>query len=262
MAITLRSRREIQMIRKAGAVVAKVLLKLQEFARPGISTAQLDELAMQLTEAAGAIALFRGVPCPYGGKPFPGAVCTSINEQLVHGIPSSRVILQSGDILSVDFGVKFNGYCGDAAVTFGIGAISPQNQKLIDVTRRLLDTAIKNVAPGLLWSSIAGQMEDIAQRAGFSVVRDFVGHGIGTEMHEDPKVPNFVSRELLRNDILLQEGMVLAIEPMVNAGKYAVRTLSDGWTVVTRDGKCSAHFEHTIAITQNGCEILTDGKED
>lgn len=262
MAITLRSRREIQMIRKAGAVVAKVLLKLQEFARPQISTAQLDQLALQLTEAAGAIALFKGVPSPTGGRPFPGAICASLNEQLVHGIPSSSVILKAGDILSIDFGVKLNGYCGDAALTVGIGEISPQRQKLIDVTRRLLDIAIENAAPGLLWSSIAGKMEDAAKRAGFSVVRDFVGHGIGTEMHEDPKVPNFVSRDLLRNDILLREGMVLAIEPMVNAGKCSVRTLSDGWTVVTRDGQCSAHFEHTIAITQNGCEILTDGKED
>jgi methionyl aminopeptidase len=214
-----------------------------------------------MTEAAGARALFKGVPCPYGGKPFPGAICTSLNEQLVHGIPSSRVILRPGDILSIDFGVKLNGYCGDAAVTFGVGSVSPQKQKLMEVTRRLLDIAIENAAPGVLWSSIAGQMETFAKQAGFSVVRDFVGHGIGTEMHEDPKVPNFVSRDLLRNDILLQEGMVLAIEPMVNAGKYAVRTLPDGWTVVTRDGKCSAHFEHTIAITQGGCEILTDGHE-
>lgn len=261
MAITLRSRREIQMIRKAGLLVAKVLSKLQECAKSEVSTAQLDELATQMTEAAGARALFKGVPCPYGGKPFPGAICTSLNEQLVHGIPSSRVILRPGDILSIDFGVKLNGYCGDAAVTFGVGSVSPQKQKLMEVTRRLLDIAIENAAPGVLWSSIAGQMEAFAKQAGFSVVRDFVGHGIGTEMHEDPKVPNFVSRDLLRNDILLQEGMVLAIEPMVNAGKYAVRTLPDGWTVVTRDGKCSAHFEHTIAITQGGCEILTDGHE-
>jgi methionyl aminopeptidase len=261
MAITLRSRREIQMIRKAGLLVAKVLSKLQECAKSGVSTARLDELATQMTEATGARALFKGVPCPYGGKPFPGAICTSLNEQLVHGIPSGRVILRPGDILSIDFGVKLNGYCGDAAVTFGVGSVSPQKQKLMEVTRRLLDIAIEKSAPGLLWSSIAGQMEAFAKQAGFSVVRDFVGHGIGTEMHEDPKVPNFVSRDLLRNDILLQEGMVLAIEPMVNAGKYAVRTLPDGWTVVTRDGKCSAHFEHTIAITQGGCEILTDGRE-
>jgi len=261
MAITLRSSREIQMIRKAGAVVAKVLLKLQEYARPGLSTGELDKLALEMTAEFGAIALFKGVPCPYGGMPFPGAICASINEQLVHGIPSSRVILKQGDILSIDFGVKLNGYCGDSAVTFGVGTISPQKQRLIDVTRRLLDIAIEKVAPGIKWSQIAGQMEEHARQAGYSVVRDFVGHGIGTEMHEDPKVPNFVSRDLLKNDILLREGMVLAIEPMVNMGKHAVRTLSDGWTVVTQDGSCSAHIEHTIAVTTKGCEVLTDGKD-
>jgi methionyl aminopeptidase len=256
MAITLRSSREIQMIRKAGSVVAKVLLKLQECAKPGLSTGELDKLALEMTAELGAIALFKGVPCPYGGKPFPGAICASINEQLVHGIPSPKVILKQGDILSIDFGVKLNGYCGDSAVTFGIGTISPQKQRLIDVTRRLLDIAIEKVAPG-----IAAQMEEHARQAGYSVVRDFVGHGIGTEMHEDPKVPNFVSRDLLKNDILLREGMVLAIEPMVNMGKHAVRTLSDGWTVVTQDGSCSAHVEHTIAVTTQGCKVLTDGKD-
>lgn len=261
MAITLRSSREIDMIRKACQVVAKVLLKLQEYAKPGMNTAQLDELATEMANNAGAKTLFRGVPCPYGGKAFPGAICASINEQLVHGIPTSKAILRQGDILSVDFGVKLDGYCGDAAVTFGIGSISPQKQKLIDTTRRMLDIAIELSAPGIKWSAVAGQMEECARQAGFSVVRDFVGHGIGTEMHEDPKVPNFVSRDLLRNDILLQEGMILAVEPMVNAGRYAVRTLSDGWTVVTSDGSCSAHYEHTIAITRNGCEVLTDGTE-
>ncbi len=261
MAITLRSSREIQMIRRAGAVVAKVLLKLQELAAPGISTAQLDQLATELTFANGAIALFRGVPCPYGGKPFPGAICASINEQLVHGIPSPKVILKQGDILSIDFGVKLNGYCGDAATTLPIGSISPQKQKLLDTTRRLLDIAIEKAAPGIRWTVIAAQMEQCAKQAGFSVVRDYVGHGIGTEMHEDPKIPNFVSREFLRNDFVLQEGMALAIEPMVNIGKHTVRTLADGWTVVTQDGLCSAHFEHTIAITKTGCEVLTDGSE-
>ncbi len=258
MAITLRSSREIEMIRKACSVVAKVLLKLQECARPGVSTAQLDELALEMAAAAGAKALFKGVPCPYGGRAFPGAICASINEQLVHGIPSPKVILRQGDILSVDFGVKLDGYCGDAAVTFGIGSIAPHKQRLIDTTRRMLDIAIEQSAPGVKWSTVAAQMEECARQAGFSVVRDFVGHGIGTEMHEDPKVPNFVSKELLRHDILLQEGMVLAVEPMVNAGKYAVRTLADGWTVVTSDGSCSAHYEHTIAITKNGCDVLTD----
>ena len=257
MAITLRSKREIESLRRAGKIVAEVLLKLQEAAKPGVSTAQLDELASSITADAGAKALFRGVKSPYAKKPFPGAICASINEQVVHGIPSKKVKLKDGDILSVDFGVKLAGYCGDAAITIGIGEVSPEKQRLMDVTRQVLDVAIARSAPGLKWSEIAAQMEECASQSGFSVVRDFVGHGIGTEMHEDPKVPNFVSKELLRNDILLKAGMILAVEPMVNMGSHVVRTLRDGWTVVTRDGKCSAHFEHSLAIVNGGCDVLT-----
>lgn len=257
MAITLRSSREIEMIRKAGAVVAKVLSKLKEVSKPGVSTGQLDALAAQMTQEAGAIPLFKGVPCPYKNRPFPGVICASVNEQLVHGIPSEKVILREGDILSIDFGVKLNGYCGDAAITVGIGTIAPDRQLLMDATLRMLDIAVAGMAPGVKWSTIAGQMEESCRKAGFSVVRDYVGHGVGTEMHEDPKVPNFVSRELIRNDILLKEGMVLAVEPMVNMGQCQVRTLADGWTVVTRDKKCSAHFEHTIAVVKGGSEVLT-----
>ncbi|MCI0499034.1 MAG: type I methionyl aminopeptidase [Planctomycetales bacterium] len=257
MPITLRSSREIELIRKAGIVVANVLSKLKEHAKPGVSTAELDDIAMEMTRQAGAVALFKGVPCPHMNRPFPGGICTSINEQLVHGIPSRRVVLKEGDILSVDFGVRLNGYCGDAATTVGIGTIAPDRQKLLEVTSRLLEIAIAAMAPGVKWSTIAGLMEDTAKQAGFSIVRDYVGHGIGTEMHEDPKVPNFVSRELLRDDILLREGMVLAVEPMVNMGTAGVRTLSDGWTVVTKDKKCSAHFEHTIAVVSGGCRVLT-----
>jgi len=245
------------MLRNAGAVVAKVLSKLKEHAKPGVSTAELDDIAMAMTCQAGATALFKGVPCPYMDKPFPGGICASVNEQLVHGIPSKNVILREGDILSIDFGVKLNGYCGDAAITVGIGQIAPDRQKLLDVTQRLLDIAVERMAPGVKWSTIAGQMEETAKEAGFSVVKDYVGHGIGTEMHEDPKVPNFVNKELLRNDIMLKEGMILAVEPMVNMGKSGVRTLSDGWTVITRDKKCSAHFEHTIAVVNGGSEVLT-----
>lgn len=261
MPITLRSRWEIEMIRNAAAVVAKVLSKLKEYAKPGVSTAQLDEIAAEMTQQAGAVALFKGVPCPYGNRPFPGTICASLNEQLVHGIPSKKVILKEGDILSLDFGVKLNGYCGDAAITVGIGKITPDRQKLLDVTKRLLNIAIENMAPGMKWSTIAGIMEETAKQASFSIVKDYVGHGIGTEMHEDPKVPNFVSQELICNDIILKEGMILAVEPMVNMGKAAVKTLPDGWTVITKDKKCSAHFEHTIAVIESGCEVLTSGDE-
>jgi len=257
MAIKLRSKREIEMLRRAGAVVADVLSKLQEQVRPGISTGELDELSSGMADAAGAVPLFRGVKGPYSKKAFPGSICASINEQVVHGIPSREVTVKQGDLLSIDFGVKVDGYCGDAAVTLGVGQVSTSRQKLIDVTKRLLDIAISRMAPGVKWSEIAGEMESCADQAGFSVVKDFVGHGIGTEMHEDPKVPNFVSKELMRNDIILKEGMVLAIEPMVNMGSSNVRTLRDGWVVVTKDGKCSAHFEHTVAVVKDGCEVLT-----
>jgi len=257
MAITLRSGREIELLRKAGAIVAEVLSKLQNEVRPGISTGELDRLAQEITESAGAKALFKGVKNPYASRPFSGTICASINEQVVHGIPSMKVKVGNGDLLSVDYGAKLAGYCGDAAVTVGVGAVSARRQKLMDVTKRLLDIAVAESAPGVRWSRIAGKMEKCAADAGFSVVRDFVGHGIGTDMHEDPKVPNFVNKELLRNDIVLKKGMVLAVEPMVNMGAVAVKTLRDGWTVVTRDGKCSAHFEHTIAITKSGCEVLT-----
>lgn len=257
MAITLRSRREIELMRKAGRVVAEVLLKLKDAAVPQISTAELNRIAEDTTKQLGATALFKGVKNPYGKRAFPAAVCTSINQQVVHGIPSERVRLLEGDILSVDYGVKLDGYCADAAVTLAIGEISSDKQRLMDVTKQMLDIAISKSRPGVKWSSIAGMMQNFAESAGFSVVTEFVGHGIGTEMHEDPKVPNFVSDELLKDDILLQNGMVMAVEPMVNAGTSSVVTLNDGWTVVTRDGRPSAHFEHTIAITENGCEVLT-----
>lgn len=244
-------------MRQAGAVVANVLSKLQKIAKPGVTTAHLDAVALEMTAQAGAEALFKGVRSPQARMPFPGAICASVNEQVVHGIPSDSVVLREGDILSVDFGVRLNGYCGDAAVTVPMGKIAEETRRLVETTAEVLNIAIANARSGVRWSEVAGRMQRHAESAEFSVVRDFVGHGIGTKMHEDPKVPNFVSEELLADDIVLKEGMVLAVEPMINAGGYAVRTLSNGWTVVTRDGKCSAHFEHTIAIGKGGCDVLT-----
>jgi methionyl aminopeptidase len=244
-------------MRKAGAVVADVLLKLKEIAKPGITTAKLDRVALQMTTDAGAEALFRGVESPLAQIPFPGAICASINEQVVHGIPSEEAKLKDGDILSIDFGVRLNGYCADAAVTVAIGDISDEKRRLMDATAHALDIAVEKSAPLVKWSQVAAEMQQYVESAGFSVVRDFVGHGIGRKMHEDPRVPNFVSSELLADDVVLTEGMVLAVEPMINAGSCGVRTLKNGWTVVARDGKCSAHFEHTIVIVENGCEVLT-----
>jgi methionyl aminopeptidase len=257
MAITLRSRREIELMRKAGNVVADVLSKLQEVAEPGVTTGQLDTVASQATVDAGARALFKGVRSPLARIPFPACLCASINEQVVHGIPSDKVRLKDGDILSVDFGVGLDGYCGDAAITIAIGEVSEDKRRLIDVTKRVLDIAIERSAPSVEWSRVAAEMQDYAESAGFSVVKDFVGHGIGRKMHEEPRVPNFVSDDSLADDFVLAEGMILAVEPMINAGTSDVRTLKNGWTVVTKDGKCSAHFEHTIAIVKSGCEVLT-----
>jgi len=257
MAITLRSRREIDLMRRAGAVVVDVLSKLQEVAEPGVTTGRLDSIALHMTTDAGAEALFKGVRNPHARIPFPGAICASINEQVVHGIPSDNTKLKQGDILSIDYGVRLDGYCADAAITMGIGEISEDRRRLIDVTRHVLEIAMAKAEPAVKWSQIAAQMQQYVESAGFSIVKDFVGHGIGKKMHEEPRVPNFVSDELLADDIVLTEGMVLAVEPMINAGTAAVRTLKNGWTVVTKDGKCSAHFEHTIAIVENGCEVLT-----
>jgi methionyl aminopeptidase len=257
MAITLRSRREIELMRRAGAVVADVLSKLKKIAEPGVTTAQLDEVASAMTAEAGAEPLFLGVRTPGVRMAFPGVICASINDEVVHGIPSKDSVLKNGDVLSVDFGVKLDGYCGDSAVTMGIGEISAEKQRLIDVTSHVLDIAAQKAAPGVLWSQVAREMQSYAEAAGFSVVRDFVGHGIGTRMHEEPRVPNFVSQDLLVDDIHLAAGMVLAVEPMINVGGYEVMTRKDGWIVATVDGKCSAHFEHTMAIVDNGCEVLT-----
>jgi methionyl aminopeptidase len=253
----LRSRREIELMRRAGAVVADVLSKLQEIAEPGATTGHLDRVALQMAAEAGAEVLFKGVHSPFARIPFPGSICASVNEQVVHGIPSDSVKLKNGDVLSIDFGARLNGYCGDAAVTIGIGEVPEDKRRLMDVTRRVLDIAIAKAAPAVKWSRIAAEMQNYVESAGFSVVRDFVGHGIGREMHEEPRVPNFVSDELLADDIILAEGMILAVEPMITAGSSDVRTLKNGWTVVTKDGKCSAHFENTIAIVENGCEVLT-----
>ena len=257
MAITLKSRREIELMRKAGSIVAQVLSKLQEIAEPGMTTGEMDRVAAAMTAEAGAKPLFRGVRSPYAGEPFPGAICASINEEVVHGIPSDDVVLREGDLLSIDFGVRLSGYCGDAAVTVAVGDVAPERRRLVEVTRQVLEIAVSECRPGVRWSRIAGRMQAHAESAGFAVVRDFVGHGIGRAMHEDPRVPNFVSDDLLANDIVLTEGMTLAVEPMINAGASDVKTLKNGWTIVTKDGRCSAHFEHTIAIVEGGCEVLT-----
>ena len=257
MAITLRSKTEIEKLRKAGAFVADALLQLHDMAKPGVTTLELDQFIERLLKKVNGRAMSKGVRSPYASRPFPGSICTSINEQVVHGIPSRDAILRDGDILSVDLVARIDGYCGDSALTFAIGNIPDHKKNLMDVTKRSLDIAIGLIRPGIRWSDVARAIQECAESNGYSVVRDFVGHGIGTEMHCEPQLPNFVSRQLLKNDIFLKEGMILAVEPMICAGTYKVKSLKDGWTVVTVDGKCSAHYEHTVAVVDGGCEILT-----
>lgn len=256
----LKSTREIELMRSAGRIVHQVLTRMREMVSPGVTTVELGRVAEELILDAGAVPLFKGVRSPAAKFPFPSAICTSLNEQVVHGVPDGRV-LKEGDIISVDCGVLLKGYCGDAATTIPVGRISPEAQTLMEVTKGALDLAIAEMRPGRLWSEVAGLMQRHAESAGFSVVRDFVGHGIGQEMHEDPKVPNYTDRHQRKQDFRLEPGLVVAVEPMVNAGTMeVVAGDSGGWPQVTRDGRWSAHYEHTIAITPDGVDVLTDGR--
>jgi methionyl aminopeptidase len=258
MAIRLKSRDEIDAMRRAGRIVRQVHNRMRELCQPGVTTQALDEAAYHLITDAGAQGLFKNYPTYRPGEGFPANLCISVNEEVVHGIAGPREI-QDGDIVGVDCGVKIDGWCGDAATTIPVGQVARETQNLCEVTEHVLNLAIENIKPGRKWSQVARLMQKYAESHGMSVVREFVGHGIGTKMHEDPKVPNFVSRDLLKNDIELREGLVIAIEPMCNLGSREVLTLDDGWTVVTADGKPSAHYEHTVAVTREGAEVLTDG---
>ncbi len=245
--ITLKSRREIDTIREASRIVAEVLQELKPHCRPGVTTRELDRIAEEKTRQNRARPAFKG----YRG--FPRALCTSVNEEVVHGIPADRE-LREGDIVGLDFGVLMNGYYGDAAITMPIGQVSPEVHQLLRVTEECLYLGIEQMIPGKHLADISQAIQTHAESHGYSVVREFGGHGIGRHLHEDPMVMNYVSDG---RGIKLRSGLVLAIEPMVNMGVGAVKVLRDGWTVVTMDGQPSAHFEHTVAITGNGPEILT-----
>jgi methionyl aminopeptidase len=245
--ITLKSKREIELMRDASRIVAEVLKGLRDLCRPGITTRELDAYARKIPAKYGATAAFKG----YRG--FPGALCASINQQVVHGIPGNYV-LRDGDIVSMDYGIQLKGYYGDAAITVPIGQISAENKKLLKTTEECLYLGIDQMVPEKHLSDLSRAIQNHAESNGFSLVKEFGGHGIGRHLHEDPMVLNYVTDG---RGIKLRPGLVLAIEPMVNAGTDRVRILSDGWTVVTEDGKPSAHFEHTVAVTENGPEILT-----
>jgi len=245
--IELKNANQLNRMRKAGQIVGETLALMRELAKPGVTTLELDRMAEEYIRAQGAIPAFKG----YNG--FPATLCTSVNEQVVHGIPGLRC-LESGDIISIDCGAVIDGYFGDAAVTLPIGEVGPDLQKLLTVTEESLMCGIAQAKIGNRLYDISYAVQTHVEANGFSVVRDYVGHGIGRAMHEDPQIPNFGKPG---RGPRLEIGMALAIEPMVNMGTYEVQTLKDHWTVVTKDSRPSAHFEHTVAITENGLEILT-----
>lgn len=246
--IVCRSAAELEKMRAAGRLVGEVLTELTARVAPGVTTAELDELAEARIRRAGAVPAFKG----YHG--YPATICASINEEVIHGIPNGRRVLNEGDVISIDVGASLDGYFGDSAVTLAVGQVSEGAATLLRVTDESLYKAIEAVKPGGRISDIGHAVQKHVEAYGFSVVREFVGHGIGQRMHEEPQIPNY--GEPGRGP-RLTEGMVLAIEPMVNAGKAAVKVLQDGWTAVTRDGSLSAHFEHTVAVTADGPWILT-----
>lgn len=245
--ILLKSEREIRCMREAGRIVALALDAVGKVVEPGITTQELDEIARRTITEQGARPAFKGL---YG---YPAHICVSVNCEVVHGIPGSRKLAE-GDIVSVDCGAEINGFNGDSAITFPVGKVSPEIARLIEETRNALYKGIEQALIGNKVGAISHAIQTYAENAGYGVVRDYVGHGIGRSMHEDPEVPNFGFAD---RGPALKTGMVLAIEPMINMGTGAVKNMDDGWTVVTRDGRPSAHFEHTVAITPDGPEILT-----
>jgi methionyl aminopeptidase len=250
VAVVLKSASEIEKMRRAGKVVREVLELVRDYVKPGATTLDLERVAEARIQEMGAKPAFKG----YHG--FPCCLCTSINNEVVHGIPSKKRVLKEGDIVSVDCGAIIDGYYGDAAITIPVGEkISPDTARLLAATEKSLYAGISAVKPGATLGDIGAAVQSVVEAEGFSVVRDFVGHGIGSHMHEDPQVPNYGEAG---SGMKLKAGMVIAIEPMVNAGKPDVRVLRDGWTAVTDDGSMSAHFEHTVAVTDTGAKVLTE----
>ena len=250
--ITRRSRNELDLMRSACRTGGEILLRLAELVRPGITTEDLDRYAEEWTLESGATPAFKGYQV--GPNVYPSTLCVSINEEVVHGMPSPRRHLAEGDIVGLDFGVVRGGYYGDSAITLGVGKTSEKADDLIRITREALDKGIEQMHVGNRIRDISEAIQNHAEASGYGVVRDFVGHGIGQRLHEEPQVPNYVGRG---QNPRLKEGMVLAVEPMVCEGTYEVEVLDDGWTAVTRDRKLAAHFEHSIAITEDGPEVLT-----
>lgn len=239
-------------MRTASRIVAEILHELKTLVRPGTTTGEIDRVAELLIAKHGAEPAFKGYRV--GDQTFPRCICISINDEIVHGIPSERRVLRAGDIVGLDFGVRYRGFFGDSAVTVPVGTPSPEDERLIRITEEALRAGIDKARPGNRMGDVSAAIQQHAEAAGFAVVRDFVGHGIGRRLHEEPQVPNYGSPG---RGVRLRAGMVLAIEPMLNAGRAGVRIKADGWTAVTEDGKRSAHFEHSVAVTESGPEVLS-----
>ncbi len=246
---------ELEKMRCSGLLVWRILQKLKEMATEGVSTMDLEVAADKMISDAGARPAFKGYFVPAAGEEYKFVLCTSVNDEIVHGMPNPKRILKKGDIVSIDTGVKLDGYYGDSAITVPIGEVSAETGKLLEVTRESLERAIDQVRSGNRLFDVCGAIEQYVTANGFSVVRESVGHGIGTQLHEEPQVPNYVDRK--NENPRLKEGMVLAVEPMVNAGRPEAVVRKDRWTAVTKDGKNSAHFEHCVAVTENGPWVLT-----
>ena len=246
---------DLEKMRRSGLLVWKVLEELRGMVQEGVTTLELEETAARMIREAGARPAFKGYYVPAVGAAYPFVLCTSVNDEVVHGMPSAGRVLKKGDVVSIDTGVSLDGFYGDAAVTVPVGEVDPKIGRLLEVTREALELAIEQMRPGNRLFDISGVIEKHVVSNGFSVVRDYVGHGIGSKLHEEPQVPNYVDRK--NENPRLKEGMVLAIEPMVNAGRPETRVLADRWTAVTRDGSYSAHFEHSVAVTSDGAWVLT-----
>lgn len=246
---------ELEQMRRSGLLVWRILNELSKMVAEGVTTQDLEVAAEKMMKDAGAKPAFKGYYTQAAGSKYPFVLCTSVNEQIVHGMPSPKSKLKKGDIVSIDTGVQLNGYFGDSAITVPVGEINDSLKRLLNVTQESLELAIEKARPGNRLFDICGTVEQHVVKNGFSVVREMVGHGIGTKLHEEPQIPNYVDRR--NENPRLKEGMVLAIEPMVNAGAPDMRVLKDKWTAVTKDGSCSAHFEHCVAVTADGPWVLT-----
>jgi len=253
--IVIKTKAELEKMRRSGMLVHDILKALGEMAKEGISTWDLEVAAVRMMQDAGAKPAFKGYYVAAAGERFKYVLCTSVNDEIVHGMPNPKRILRNGDIVSIDTGVSLDGYFGDSAITVGIGELSEQTKRLLQVTRESLELAIDKVREGNRLFDICGTVEEHVVKNGFSIVREYVGHGIGTQLHEEPQVPNYVDKR--NENPRLREGMVLAIESMVNAGRPEAKVLKDKWTAVAKDGSYSAHFEHCVAVTKNGPWVLT-----